>query len=135
MLLHNSYINVAIANTLHYRKKSLRLSGAEKQNSDSLKTHKWAFYWGRNRTIPLLCAVGGVRPVFLAVFSSCQPPSSLEVPLLRTCLADGPGVQSTPPSESPLQTTSSIRCGAGTVGDSTEWPGEWHSPVILKITT
>ena len=33
------------------------------------------------------------------------------------------------PSGSPIRTTSSIKCGAGT-----DWPGEWHSPVILKLT-
>ena len=38
------------------------------------------------------------------------------------------------PSGSPIRTTSSIKCGAGTVGYSTDWPGEWHSPVILKLT-
>ena len=38
-------------------------------------------------------------------------------------------------SVSPLRTTFSIRCGAGTVGDWTEWPGGWHCPVILKPTT
>ena len=38
------------------------------------------------------------------------------------------------PSGSPIRTTSSIRCGAGTVGYWTDWPGEWHSPVILKLT-
>ena len=39
------------------------------------------------------------------------------------------------PSVSQIRTASSIRCGAGTVGYcSTDWPGEWHSPVILKLT-
>ena len=38
------------------------------------------------------------------------------------------------PSRSPIRTTSSIRCGAGTVGYRTDWPGEWHGPIILKLT-
>ena len=38
------------------------------------------------------------------------------------------------PSGSPIRTTSSIRCGVGTDGYWTDWPGEWHSPVILKLT-
>jgi hypothetical protein len=42
MLLHNSYINVAIADILNY--KFLRPSGAENGNSDFLKTHKWSLY-------------------------------------------------------------------------------------------
>ena len=33
-----------------------------------------------------------------------------------------------------MATISSIRCGAGTVVYWTDWPGEWHSPVILKLT-
>ena len=36
---------------------------------------------------------------------------------------------------SPIRTTSPIRCGAGSAGYWTDWPGEWHSPVILKLTT
>ena len=40
--------------------------------------------------------------------------------------------QRTHPAE--VRTTSSIRCGAGTVGYRTDWPGKWYSPVILKIT-
>ena len=38
------------------------------------------------------------------------------------------------PSGSPIRTTSSIRCGAGTVGYWTDWPGDCHSPGILKLT-
>ena len=39
------------------------------------------------------------------------------------------------PSGSPIRTTSFIRCGAGIVGYWTDWPGDCHSPGILKLTT
>ena len=42
--------------------------------------------------------------------------------------------QRTHPAEVQSETTSFIRWGAGTVGYWTDWPGEWHRPVILKLT-
>ena len=37
------------------------------------------------------------------------------------------------PSISSIRTASSIRYGTGTVGFRADRPGEWHSPVILKL--
>ena len=51
----------------------------------------------------------------------------------KFCLCCRP-THSPTPSVSPIRTTSSIRCGAGIVGYWRDWPGEWHSPVILKLT-
>ena len=43
MLLHSSYINVAIANILHYHKSLFDHQGPRNMNFITLKTHKWAW--------------------------------------------------------------------------------------------
>ena len=43
MLLHNSYINMAIVNILHYQSSLYDHQGPRNLNFDTLKTHEWAW--------------------------------------------------------------------------------------------
>ena len=42
MLLHKSYINMAIVNILHYQSSLYDHQGPRNMNIDTLKTHEWA---------------------------------------------------------------------------------------------
>ena len=124
MLLHNSYINLAIANSLHCQK--------------SLYDHQELIKWIRSLGKPLngrsAAQFWGYQLRVRSSYFSQQYCLHDSIKILSCWQAQAHVKREGALHQvSPFQTISPLRWGAGTVGYWIEWPGEFHSTTICTL--